>query len=334
MRSHNHSLSSDVEEKVLLEGSRGQVDMVFGYSLRENPKKTSRLSDFVADDLAPSTKQCKRCGKMFPSLKSLFGHMRCHCEKTSYRRSFEEKEEGSWDEEKDSLHSFCDENEPSPCRIPAVPRRKRRSKRASPASITGYETEQANVAIILMMLSRDIGEFSDNLSEGASADELKRRKNLSTSELGKKRAMPDDNGYPENEFNILESRYKCLTCKKGFHSYHALGGHRASHKRIRNCYRESPSFHTEASVKSLGVVDQASRIHRCDICGKVFSSGQALGGHKRSHFVSNVAARGRGGDHHNIHLPASMVVGSNNLKTWWAEVNLKHEQNLESSISD
>ncbi|PKU80723.1 Zinc finger protein ZAT9 [Dendrobium catenatum] len=261
MRSHIHSSHSDAEEKEKLEGS--------GYGLRENPKKTFKSSDFAGEDLAPSSKLCKECGKEFPSWKSLFGHMRWHSVKLNYPRSFEEEEEGSWIEEKDF-----------------VPRRKRRSKRASPASITGYEPEQEDVAVILMMLSRDISEF-------------------------------------------LGSRYKCLTCKKVFQSYHALGGHRASHKRIRNCCRENPSFDIEASVE----VGQKSRIHECNICGKVFSSGQALGGHKRSHLISNIGGREGGGDHQRIvvepldlNLPAPVVEGSSNLKAWWAELSRKHEQ--------
>ncbi|XP_020702517.1 zinc finger protein ZAT9 [Dendrobium catenatum] len=337
MRSHIHSSHSDAEEKEKLEGSRGQVGLGFGYGLRENPKKTFKSSDFAGEDLAPSSKLCKECGKEFPSWKSLFGHMRWHSVKLNYPRSFEEEEEGSWIEEKDSSESFSDENEQTRFPIPVVPRRKRRSKRASPASITGYEPEQEDVAVILMMLSRDISEFSDKISEQDSGDELRKRKIMNPTVLGKKRAMLGDNGYPFNELNVLGSRYKCLTCKKVFQSYHALGGHRASHKRIRNCCRENPSFDIEASVENLGVVGQKSRIHECNICGKVFSSGQALGGHKRSHLISNIGGREGGGDHQRIvvehfsepldlNLPAPVVEGSSNLKAWWAELSRKHEQ--------
>lgn len=65
---------------------------------------------------------------------------------------------------------------------------------------------------------------------------------------------------------IVKNKYRCGECKKRFRSYQALGGHRASHKKIK-----------VGGVKS----------HQCPFCRRIFSSGQALGGHKRSHFIPN-----------------------------------------------
>ncbi|CDY11027.1 hypothetical protein HID58_089927 [Brassica napus] len=63
----------------------------------------------------------------------------------------------------------------------------------------------------------------------------------------------------------LEGVYQCQTCDKSFHSFQALGGHRASHKKPK-----------------LGE-NKPEKTHECSICKAEFSSGQALGGHMRRH---------------------------------------------------
>ncbi|CAL0325766.1 unnamed protein product [Lupinus luteus] len=106
-------------------------------------------------------------------------------------------------------------------------------------------------------------------------------------------------------------KFECTTCNKIFDSYQALGGHRASHKRNKSCFETelSPDSTTEsklmknsvreylveAEVNAAGFQNEVadtvteskkSKVHECPICFKVFQSGQALGGHKRSHLVS------------------------------------------------
>nr|GLL43040.1 zinc finger protein ZAT12-like [Ipomoea trifida] len=56
--------------------------------------------------------------------------------------------------------------------------------------------------------------------------------------------------------------YECKTCRKKFHSFQALGGHRASHKRPRM---------------------SSEKKHVCTVCGLEFERGQALGGHMSKH---------------------------------------------------
>lgn len=65
--------------------------------------------------------------------------------------------------------------------------------------------------------------------------------------------------------------YNCKTCNKEFKSFQALGGHRASHKRIK----AMNSDEVESPPKP--------KIHECSICGLEFAIGQALGGHMRRH---------------------------------------------------
>ncbi|KAH7673451.1 beta-beta-alpha zinc fingers domain-containing protein [Dioscorea alata] len=131
-----------------------------GYGLKDNPKRTSwRCSD-------SSEKQCRECGKCFPSCHALFGHMRCHSVK--------------------GLDLVLDVD--------------------------------LDLAVTLMMLSRDTGKNWDDLDLDLGLERSKDE--IFVPEI-------DGNG------NGKKSVYECSSCKKSFESYQALGGHRASHKRLR-----------------------------------------------------------------------------------------------------
>ncbi|XP_019199464.1 PREDICTED: zinc finger protein ZAT12-like [Ipomoea nil] len=70
----------------------------------------------------------------------------------------------------------------------------------------------------------------------------------------------------EEQIAISGQVYECKTCRKKFHSFQALGGHRASHKRPR----------------LLGGY-LSEKKHVCSVCGLEFERGQALGGHMSKH---------------------------------------------------
>ncbi|OVA00765.1 zinc finger protein [Macleaya cordata] len=171
------------------------------------------------------------------------------------------------------------------------------------------------------------------------------------------------------KYSPKKSKYKCMTCNKNFHSYQALGGHRASHKKIKGCFASriessETSIETDLSpdptadsklIKScnnensieLEVTGSAETSyglkknkHECPICFKVFSSGQALGGHKRSHLVGGSEARNSQTiviqqklpvirDLLDLNLPApgedETINGDVGLKPWWVGNNHKHE---------
>ncbi|XP_010258119.1 PREDICTED: uncharacterized protein LOC104597985 [Nelumbo nucifera] len=166
-----------------------------------------------------------------------------------------------------------------------------------------------------------------------------------------------------------KSRYECTTCNKIFHSYQALGGHRASHKKVKGCFASKVessenSIETDVSpdptadsklVKSCSnenlvdrdgavsleasSVSKKSKGHECPICFKVFTSGQALGGHKRSHMVGGSEARGNQTiviqqqlpeirDLLDLNLPAPAEEdngGRVGFNPWWVGSNHKHE---------
>ncbi|KAL8255417.1 hypothetical protein R6Q59_033638 [Mikania micrantha] len=71
--------------------------------------------------------------------------------------------------------------------------------------------------------------------------------------------------------------YNCSVCGKSFHSYQALGGHKASHR------KNLPDDHSMSTTAS-SVLKPSGRTHECSICHRCFPTGQALGGHKRRHY--------------------------------------------------
>ncbi|URD96051.1 C2H2 zinc finger protein [Musa troglodytarum] len=144
-------------------------------------------------------------------------------------------------------------------------RRSKRSRRpeAEPASSVSDATPEEDVALCLMMLSRD------SWATAAAAEEEDRR-------VAARTRQPPRKG---------RSRYQCGACKKVFRSYQALGGHRASHKKTNGCVPAvEPRIYGEADSADANA---DAKVHECPFCFRVFSSGQALGGHKRSHFTSS-----------------------------------------------
>ncbi|XWS73996.1 hypothetical protein CRYUN_Cryun02cG0177400 [Craigia yunnanensis] len=105
--------------------------------------------------------------------------------------------------------------------------------------------------------------------------------------------------------------YECKTCNRSFPSFQALGGHRASHKKLKAAMAEEKKplvlavkdhdveeaqFNKESPVLALQVSNNKAcqgkkcKIHECSICGSEFTSGQALGGHMRRHRAAAAAA--------------------------------------------
>ncbi|XP_076889662.1 zinc finger protein ZAT6-like [Bidens hawaiensis] len=83
---------------------------------------------------------------------------------------------------------------------------------------------------------------------------------------------------------IADSRlvYKCSVCNKGFGSYQALGGHKASHRKNNTSGGDVEQSLVVATTSTSG------KSHECSICHKRFPTGQALGGHKRCHYDGTV----------------------------------------------
>lgn len=114
---------------------------------------------------------------------------------------------------------------------------------------------------------------------------------------------------PSRRLSSDHRDFKCTVCGKSFNSYQALGGHKTSHRKPPANNANVPSGQEPSNNKShsnggsvifngngtvSNSVNQSGKIHTCSICFKSFSSGQALGGHKRCHYDGGNNGNGNG----------------------------------------
>ncbi|RWR89805.1 zinc finger protein ZAT1-like protein [Cinnamomum micranthum f. kanehirae] len=247
------SFSSASEEEEDDNERRAQAQAQY-YGLRENPKKSFRIVDpefFAIDE-----------GSVIQDRESETESSKNHLRKRSKRK-------------RRSIHSVPNhkaEPEPEP----------------EPVSSISYTTPEEDVARSLMMLSRDIWMRGSTKPFDLSEEEEEEQVQVVEEEEEEEEEDNDE----EEELRSCprgRSKYQCGTCKKVFRSYQALGGHRASHKKIRTCAPPPPAARFAGADSTARNADHR-RIHECPVCFRVFKSGQALGGHKRSHVTAAAAA--------------------------------------------
>ncbi|KAL6981725.1 hypothetical protein U1Q18_023347, partial [Sarracenia purpurea var. burkii] len=141
------------------------------------------------------------------------------------------------------------------------------------SSISDTSPEE-DVAYCLMMLSRDkwMREEEDD-DEKLEPEEEEDDQTEDSGELWRSKGR-------------LRPQYKCETCRKVFRSYQALGGHRANHKKMSRGNNNGGGSADDPPPERGGGCGE-EKIHECPVCYRVFSSGQALGGHKRSHLTGS-----------------------------------------------
>ncbi|GMI91094.1 salt tolerance zinc finger [Hibiscus trionum] len=146
--------------------------------------------------------------------------------------------------------------------------KRKRSKRPRFDHVT---TEEEYLALCLIMLAR-----------GGQAN------SATTSSIPHRHRSPTPTASPPPPTSTeLKPSYKCSVCDKSFNSYQALGGHKASHRKLSGG-NDDQSTSTTNSAAAGGVASAAlnpsGKSHECSICHKSFPTGQALGGHKRCHY--------------------------------------------------
>ncbi|KAK9284860.1 hypothetical protein L1049_024040 [Liquidambar formosana] len=142
---------------------------------------------------------------------------------------------------------------------------KRKRKRSKRPRLEIPPTQDEYLALCLIMLARGAGGDTPDISTTTTTSI---RLNHS----------------PTPPPPTLTLKYKCTVCDKAFPSYQALGGHKASHRKLIGADEQSTTTTTTSTSNTPSSVNPSGKTHECSICHKTFPTGQALGGHKRCHY--------------------------------------------------
>ncbi|GMI99081.1 hypothetical protein like AT3G60580 [Hibiscus trionum] len=241
------------------------------YGLRENPKRSVRMVDpefvdagsVVLQDRESETESSKNpTRRRSKRTRKMLDHHHHH-----------HQQQQQDDEEEETKKLKININRLSKTESWAEP---------EPVSSISDTTTEEDVAFCLMMLSRDqwkskVHQNYEDEEEEDGDDEEEEEEETDESE-GYFKLIKVNN-------RTARAKYRCETCNKVFKSYQALGGHRASHKKIKATHE------TELKPENVATCSMTEKkIHECPVCFRVFSSGQALGGHKRSHVTGQAVA--------------------------------------------
>ncbi|RWW89521.1 hypothetical protein BHE74_00001526 [Ensete ventricosum] len=231
--------------------------------------------------------RCRLCRRSFRNMKSLYGHMRVH--------------ERNW--RGVNPPTRVENASASPLIGTAWPGKGNRGRRGkADFDPDDFDDEEHRAAKCLQRLSE---EFRARQKQDERRNDVASRPppppppsasssspTCAASEMKKKKK--------KKKAKDATRQYVCGTCSKAFASCHALGGHTVSHSRGRKnsslllgTSEGEPKRADDAAMidPPHGVHTKASvGEHRCELCGNVFLSGQALGGHKRAHYQQKLAA--------------------------------------------
>ncbi|KAL4383660.1 hypothetical protein GQ457_15G017440 [Hibiscus cannabinus] len=234
------------------------------YGLRENPKRSVRLVDPEFVDAGSVVLQDRESETETESSKNPTRSRKRSKQTTNI---LEDEQQGG---RKKLRVNNKDHNQVSRTDSWAEP---------EPMSSISHTTTE-DVAFCLMMLSRD--KWKSKVLHQDDGEEEETEIEIENYELH------DFFKIKSRKFNrTSRGKYRCETCNKVFKSYQALGGHRASHKKMK-AY-SAATHETELEPENVGAATSSmtdKKTHECPVCFRVFSSGQALGGHKRSHAIT------------------------------------------------
>ncbi|KAI3818650.1 hypothetical protein L1987_12465 [Smallanthus sonchifolius] len=276
------------------------------HALRTNPNRLK------------SCRACENCGKEFLSWKSFLEHRKCSSDDGESLMSSPESEADEDDVYDDENHGGRRD-----CQSSGWSKRKRsfRAKVGSFNPNCPSEEEDLALAKCLMELSNARVDAAETDVEDycASPSREAQRQNpifTTTAFMSPFTRPPSPLDKAKGVATNPKGMFECKACKKVFNSHQALGGHRASHKKVKGCCAarndhfddnvgEDDTMHDEfipspkpissyqfhegpsTALPLVGVARRKSKVHKCSICNRIFASGQALGGHKRCHWLTS-----------------------------------------------
>ncbi|XP_047320842.1 uncharacterized protein LOC124924903 [Impatiens glandulifera] len=316
------------------------------YALRTNPNrlKTCRV--------------CENCGKEFLCWKSFLEHGKCSSDDVE-----------SPDASSPRSAAYGEDPPRSNCQWS----KRKRSFRAKIGNVIPASEEDDMAATCLVMLSNARVDTVDQPEEScASASREEERRNPEAAMAFFSSAAVNLDVKAKSV--AVKGVFECKACKKVFNSHQALGGHRASHKKVKGCFaarldnadelttdRDEDYFRPSSKPLSIFRFDESgpsypvginsnnnnnnsskrkAKVHECSICHRIFSSGQALGGHKRCHWITSNSSSETTKFHpfhqHNydpISPPRSIPIPENNNNSYKGD-GLELNLNLPASVAD
>ncbi|CAH1412159.1 unnamed protein product [Lactuca virosa] len=255
------------------------------YDLRTNPNRFSRL--------------CENCGKEFSSWKSFLEHGKCGSDDAESSLVWSPESEAEDEEDGDGSGHHGGRSGWS---------KRKRSFRVCQSS---DNEEDVALAKCLMALSNSIVdhplelELNDRLYATTNNEAQTRNPKLSPEFLPNFSKPPLDKAKGVVVATTTpKGMFECKACKKIFNSHQALGGHRASHKNVKGCFAARNDQFDDNLTQKYNIISDVikpifpyqsdnsqdprkSKVHKCSICNRIFASGQALGGHKRCHWLTS-----------------------------------------------
>lgn len=261
---HHADYDDSANEWVDQLGGNGSAGNKRMYALRANPNRLK------------SCRSCESCGQEFSSWDSFFEHGNCSSDDAGSLVLSPVSEDihgvGQWSKRKRTM------------RVPS----------------SEEEEDLANCLVMLSTARVDPPVVETESSSATAGKEEERQK--------------DFMGVADKAKEVMKKGlFACKACKKVFSSHQALGGHRASHKKVKGCFASKlddldenkveedvityenlsipskishlPQLDYDASINHTKI--SKSKKHECSICHRTFASGQALGGHKRCHWVTS-----------------------------------------------